>query len=765
MAETELLKSIGFKDQLITDTLKNKQLKAALLEVLDEAKVTQEKGCNPEVGATLNETAKHFPKTAAKHRAFFIKYVLEGKIGKGPHFDAAIAFFKKTKDAELDAKRFEEECGIGISTSDEEVEKTIAKVLEDNKEKLATQRYKLMGTILTSLYTEHLKWADRGKVKKELDTHLEKLLGPKGAQDHEKKQTKKPRKKMVEKIAEGNVETQLQESISFPNPKENIQLRPDTLERHLKETSGSIVTRFPPEPNGYLHIGHAKAMSLNFGYPKKLGGICYMRFDDTNPETEKQEYIDGILENVKWLGHKWYKITYASDYFPQLYKLAIELIRRGKAYVDEQTPEEIAKFREEKRNSPFRDRPINESLKLFEGMKKGKFEEGSKTLRMKMNMQSDNPCMRDLIAYRIKHTPHPRTGDEWCIYPSYDYTHCLCDSIENITHSLCTLEFEVRRESYNWLIDALELYRPVVWEYGRLNLTHTVLSKRKLILLVKEGYVRGWNDPRLSTLNGFRRRGYTPEGINNFCEEIGVTRKTAVVNDIEQLEYFVREHLNEVAHRKLAVLDPLKVTITNWKGGIEYVEASNIPGKTNFGTRKVPFTGTVYIEQADFREKDIKNYFGLALKTADGKRKEVRLKYAYNIAVTDVVKDADGTIVELKAEYDPLNTNNQPHGHIHWVADTSKEGKKPLTAEVRLYERLFKSKFPGELEDWRADVNTDSLAIVTAFLEPSCIDLKVEEKIQFERLGYFCVDKDTTSGHLVFNRTFGLKESRDKPKK
>eukprot|EP01121_Diplochlamys_sp_Union-15-3_P000019 TRINITY_DN10014_c0_g1_i2.p1 TRINITY_DN10014_c0_g1~~TRINITY_DN10014_c0_g1_i2.p1 ORF type:complete len:557 (+),score=88.14 TRINITY_DN10014_c0_g1_i2:184-1671(+) len=491
-----------------------------------------------------------------------------------------------------------------------------------------------------------------------------------------------------------------------------------------------------------------------------MGGECIMRFDDTNPETEKQEYIDGILENVKWLGYQWKKVTYASDYFDDLYKIAVDLIKKDKAYVDEQTPEEIAKYREERRNSPYRNRPVEESLKLFEDMRKGKFEEGSKTLRLKMNMQSDNPCMRDLVAYRIKYIRHPKSGDKWCIYPSYDFTHCLNDSLENITHSLCTLEFEVRRESYNWLVDASELYRSVVWEYGRLNLTHTLLSKRKLIKLVHDGYVRGWDDPRMSTLKGYRRRGYTPEGINNFCEEIGVTRKTAVFTDIELLEHFVREHLNEIAPRKFAVLDPLKVTITNWPGGIEQIEASNLPGKEEkYGFRKVPLTGTIYIEHSDFKEKDVKNYYGLALSTADGKPKYVRLKYAYNIAVTDVVKDKDGKITELLAVYDPKNTEKTSTS-IHWVADTSKEGTKVLTAEIRLYERLFKSKNPAEVDDWLGDLNPNSEKVVTAIVEPSVKQLKVEDKVQFERIGYFCVDPDTSKDHIVLNRTVPLKESK-----
>eukprot|EP01120_Amphizonella_sp_Union-15-10_P016912 TRINITY_DN9190_c0_g1_i4.p1 TRINITY_DN9190_c0_g1~~TRINITY_DN9190_c0_g1_i4.p1 ORF type:complete len:778 (+),score=168.07 TRINITY_DN9190_c0_g1_i4:84-2417(+) len=756
-----LFKSIGLGEQQVTDTLKNKKNKADLLQVLSEAGIDGTKNIQPSIGSLLSEIAKNFPKTAVSHRPFFIQYILDGKITKGPHFEAAINFFKKNP-TNVESSEFEKACGLGIVVSDEDIRTAVTNLIETNQE-LKTQRYKIYNKLLASLYTEKIPFGDRAKIKSELDTQLEKILGPRGAQDqHASQQTRKPREKAEKKLTKP-AEVQLQESIKFPTPTENIQIRPELLETHLAITGGKVFTRFPPEPNGYLHVGHAKAMNLNFGYAKKMGGHCYMRFDDTNPETEKQEYIDAILKTVKWLGHSWFKITYASDYFDRLYELAEDLIKRGKAYVCELSGDDIAKYRDERRDSPWRDRTVEENLTLFRGMRKGKFPEGSKSLRMKMDTKSDNPCMWDLVAYRIKYSPHPKSGDRWCIYPTYDFTHCLCDTLENITHSLCTLEFVVRRQSYNWLVDALELYRSVVWEYGRLNLTHTVLSKRRLIKLVNDGYVRGWDDPRLSTLNGYRRRGYTPEGINNFCEEIGVTRKTAVYTDIELLEHFVREHLNVVAHRKFAVLDPIKLTITNWPGGVEYVEASNIPQKeAEFGTRKLPFCGTLFIERSDFKDEDVKDYYGLALKTKDGKPKYVRLKYAYNVAVTEAIKDQEGKIVELKAIYDSHNTIKS-QGFIHWVADTSKEGTKPLVAEIRLYDRLFKSKYPAELklkDDWLDDLNPNSLTITKAFVEPSVKDLKVEDKIQFERLGYFCVDLDSTPSNLILNRTVTLKESK-----
>jgi glutaminyl-tRNA synthetase len=623
---------------------------------------------------------------------------------------------------------------------------------------ITEKRYQTFIPLLTTL-RERNPFADRQKMMKKLEEKFVAVIGPKGEADKAPSKGA-PKKSDTDSADAGRVK--IQDSIRFPDPKENHQNLKETLEKHLASTGGKVVTRFPPEPNGYLHLGHAKAMSLDFGYAKKTGGICYMRFDDTNPEAESQEYIDSILDSVKWMGHSWVKITHASDYFEELYNLAVELVRRGKAFVCHQTSEQVAESREKREPSPWRDRPIEESLKLFADMRDGKFKEGEATLRMKMDIRSPNPCMWDLVAYRIKYHPHPHAGDKWCIYPSYDFTHCLNDSLENITHSLCTLEFGPRRESYNWLIDSLDMYRPVVWEYGRLSLTHTVLSKRKLIKIVKDGIVRGWDDPRMPTIVGVRRRGFTPEAINTFCEKIGVTRSDSVVIDYGVLEECVRDHLNDIAIRAMAVLEPLKVTIANWDKGVYSVERPNIPEKDK-GTNKVPISGVIYIEKSDFKEVDVKDYFGLALKTANGQPKWVRLKYAFPICVTDVKRNDQGEIVELIAEYDKDGSVKKPIGGLHWVAQPE-AGKEPLKIECRLYKSLFKSANPGELENWLGDIDPDSLQVVHAFADPSVLSLAAGDKLQFERVGYFCVDPDTKDGNVVVNRTVTLKESKFKPK-
>jgi len=503
------------------------------------------------------------------------------------------------------------------------------------------------------------------------------------------KKPKEKKKKIEDRLKENKV--QLQESITFSPPTENFQIIPELLKKHLEITGGMIITRFPPEPNGYLHIGHAKAMSLNFGYAKKLGGKCYMRFDDTNPEVESIEYINSILDNVKWMGYEWCDVTHASDYFDELYELAIQLIKKGHAYVCHQSSEDIKITRDRGTESPWRNRSVEENLREFEKMKLGLYKEGEATLRMKMDMTSTNPCMWDSVAYRIKYVPHPnpKVGDKWCIYPSYDYTHCINDSLENITHSLCTLEFEMRRESYNWLLDALDLYKPVVWEYGRLQLSYTILSKRKLIQLVEGNYgLRGWDDPRLPTIKGLKRKGYTPEAIKNFCEDIGVTRIPGVVIPITKLEEFLREHLNAVVPRAFVVLHPIKLTLVNWTEGHKIIHCPNIPEKDE-GTHPVPFCGTLYIERDDFKEEDVEGYFGLALNS----NKWIRLKYAdVFIHLDTIIKDETGMAIELKCSWS-ISTDIEPSGNIHWVSEPQ-PGKEPLKIEVREYERLFLSEDP-----------------------------------------------------------------------
>ncbi len=523
---------------------------------------------------------------------------------------------------------------------------------------------------------------------------------------------------------------------------------------------GRVHTRFPPEPNGYLHIGHAKSICLNFGLARDYQGKCNLRFDDTNPIKEEQQYIDAIIEDVRWLGFDWGdRLFYASDYFDQLYAWAVQLIKAGKAYVDHLSPDEIREYRgtltEPGKNSPYRDRSIEENLDLFERMKNGDFAEGECVLRAKIDMASGNINMRDPVLYRVLHAHHPRTGDKWCIYPMYDWAHGQSDSIEGITHSICTLEFEDHRPLYDWFLDNLGVYHPQQIEFARLNLTNTVLSKRRLIRLVTEKHVSGWDDPRMPTISGLRRRGYTPQAIRDFADVIGVSKSNSMV-EMALLEHCARQDLNRHALRVMAVLNPIKVVLENYpEGQVEELEAVNNPEDPDAGTRTVPFARELYIDRDDFMEDPPKKFFRLA------PGREVRLRYGYFIKCESVVKDDAGNIVELRCTYDPATRGgNAPDGRkvkatIHWVAAQS-----ALDAEVRLYEHLFNSRIPGEnTEDFVNDINPDSLQILTGCkLEPSLASARPGDRFQFERVGYFCVDPDSTDSGLVFNRTVSLRD-------
>lgn len=523
--------------------------------------------------------------------------------------------------------------------------------------------------------------------------------------------------------------------------------------------NGRVHTRFPPEPNGYLHIGHAKSICLNYGIAKDYNGKFNLRFDDTNPEKEEQEYVDSIVEDVKWLGADFEdRILYASDYFEQMYEYAVQLIKKGKAYVCDLSADEIRETRgtliEPGKESPYRNRTIEENLDLFERMRKGEFPNGSKTLRAKIDMSSPNFNMRDPIMYRIVHAEHHRQGNKWCIYPTYDWAHGLEDSIEGITHSICTLEFENHRPLYDWFLDELGIYHPQQIEFARLNLSYTVMSKRKLLQLVKENYVDGWDDPRMPTISGYRRRGYTPEAIRNFAEIIGVAKRDALT-DISLLEFAIRDDLNKRAKRVMAVFNPLKVVLTNVNEE-EDLEAINNPEDPNAGTRKIKFTKEIFIEQSDFMENPPKGFHRLV---PGG---EVRLRYAYIIKCDEVIKNENGEIVELHCSIDPDTksgvgkSTKKVKGTIHWVSS-----KYAFDAEVRLYDRLFTIENPGSEENWLDYINPNSLQVIkNAKLEPSLKEAKPLDRFQFERLGYFCVDtKNTTKEKLVFNRTATLKDS------
>jgi glutaminyl-tRNA synthetase len=525
---------------------------------------------------------------------------------------------------------------------------------------------------------------------------------------------------------------------------------------------GRVQTRFPPEPNGYLHIGHAKAICLDFGLADEFNGHTNLRFDDTNPEKEETEYVESIMADVKWLGFHWDGLFYASDYFDQLFEWAVKLIRDGKAYVDDLSAEEIRKHRgtltEPGTDSPYRNRTVEENLDLFERMRKGEFPDGSRVLRAKIDMASPNLNMRDPVMYRILHADHHRTGNKWCIYPMYDYAHGQSDSLERVTHSMCTLEFEDHRPLYNWFIEQLGIFPSQQIEFDRLNLTHTLLSKRKLLQLVQEKRVSGWDDPRMPTLSGIRRRGYTPEAIRNFCNSIGVSKTNGSI-ELAMLEHFVREDLNKRALRVMAVLRPLKVVIDNYPAAqSEEMDAINNPEDASAGSRKVPFSRVLYIEQDDFREEPPKGYFRLS------PGREVRLRYAYFITCTSVVKNDAGEIIEVHCTYDPASRGgNSPDGRkvkstIHWVS-----AEHAVDAEVRIYENLFSKENPSEVEDGQdvlSNLNPNSLEVISrAKIEPSMSNAEAGGRYQFERLGYFCVDPDSKPGKPVFNRTVALKDA------
>ncbi len=537
----------------------------------------------------------------------------------------------------------------------------------------------------------------------------------------------------------------------------------EIIENDLAQNThnGRILTRFPPEPNGYLHIGHAKSICINFGLAKKYGGKTNLRFDDTNPTKEETSYVDAIKEDIRWLGFQWEVERYASDYFDQLYAWCVQLMERGLAYVDDQTQEEIRATRgtvtTPGKDSPYRNRTPQENLDLLERMRAGEFPDGAKVVRAKIDMAHPNMLFRDPILYRILHVEHHRTGNKWCIYPMYDFAHGQSDSIEQITHSICTLEFDVHRPLYDWFIQTLDIFPSHQYEFARLNLTYTVMSKRRLLELVETGVVRGWDDPRMPTICGLRRRGYTPEAVRNFAEAVGVAKRDNVI-DISLLEFYLREDLNRRAERRMAVLDPLKVVITNYpEGQVEWMEAVNNPEDETAGVRQVPFSRELYIERADFMENPPKKFFRLSPGT------EVRLRYAYFIRCEEVIHDPQGNITELRCSYDPLSRGgNSPDGRkvkstIHWVS-----ASHAVTAEVRLFDRLFRTIDPNDYPEqgsWKDNLNPDSLQVVTAYLEPELAKAQLGDKFQFERLGYFTLDPDTTQGKLVFNRTATLKDT------
>ncbi|XP_033825332.1 glutamine--tRNA ligase [Periophthalmus magnuspinnatus] len=770
-----LFTSIGLSEQKAKETLKNEALSCALKEAIGQAQqIHGGSGVDKAMGTLLYSMASRLKDS--KRLSFLTNMIAHRKISTELQLAAALEYLKGHPNDPINQKEFEDDCGVGMVISPEQIEEAVESVIHKHKEQLLKERYRFNMGLLMGDARSALKWADGKVIKNEVDMQVLHLLGPKTESDLEKK-PKAPKAKSDNEVKVKKEEVAVNgevpyegkslmeqlrgEALKFHKPGENYTtegyvVTPNTmalLKKHLEYTGGQIRTRFPPEPNGILHIGHAKAINFNFGYAKANNGICFLRYDDTNPEKEEEKYFTAIKDMVEWLGYKPYTVTHASDNFQKLYDLAVELIRRGHAYICHQKGEELKGHNPPP--SPWRDRPIEESLVLFERMKKGLFAEGEATLRMKMVMEDGK---MDPVAYRIKYTPHHRTGDEWCIYPTYDYTHCLCDSIEDITHSLCTKEFQARRSSYYWLCNALDVYCPVQWEYGRLNLTYTVVSKRKIIKLVETGAVRDWDDPRLFTLTALRRRGFPPEAINNFCARVGVT-VSQTTTEPHLLESCVRDVLNETAPRAMAVLEPLKVTITNLPEDFRLdVTVPDFPANEAKGSHKVPFTRTIYIEQSDFREVMEKGYKRLT------PEQPVGLRHAgYIISAQKIIKDAQGNIVELEVSCcssTSVGANQKPKAFIHWVSE-------PLACEVRLYERLFLHKHPEDSSEvpggFLSDINPNSLqTISSAFIDISVKGAKVFDKFQFERVGYFSLDPDSTANKLVFNRTVTLKEDPGK---
>lgn len=783
---------LGLSEQKVKETEKNATLSRQLMEIISIAESELEnigkskKDLTKLQGILLYQLGTKVKPQYAKNIQLVVHFIIGGGIKSEAQVSAALDYLLTTSVNGIDIAAFEKACGVGVVVTHDEIEDIVSDVINKYKERLLTDRYtfnvgKLLGEIRSLL-----PWADGAYVKKEVDLQLLELLGPRTLDDLLPKKKIKIEKHEARPIANNRLGYKVNEIatpqqngdfnesegsatieelmrtrarfhevgknyttdgyISTPNTRE-------LLRKHLEATGGKVITRFPPEPNGILHIGHAKAININFGYAKAHGGQCNLRFDDTNPEKEEEKFFKAIEDIVSWLGYTPSRITHSSDYFQQLYEWAVELIKKGRAYVCHQRVEEIRGFDVEP--SPWRSRPFEESLQLFQDMKNGKFDEGEATLRLNLTLEEGKV---DPVAYRIKYVPHPRTGNKWCIYPTYDYSHCLCDSIENITHSLCTKEFQSRRSSYYALCNMLDIYCPVQWEYGRLNVNYTVVSKRKIMKLIDSGIVKDWDDPRLFTLTALRRRGIPAEAINNFVAKLGLTT-TQMVIDPHVLDATVRDYLNTRAPRTMAVLEGLKLTIENFNEmkfepfvTVPYFPSNSMCTKNH----KVAFDRVVYIDRSDYRQDEKQQNFRRLTKD-----QPVGLKYVG--VVLNVVKeilDVSGNVIELIVRASSLTEQNKPKAFVHWVS-------RPITAEVRLYDRLFKSRNPEDSSEvpngFLSDINKESLTVLyNVLIDRSISQSKVYDHYQFERVGYFSVDQDSVPGKLVFNRTVLLKEDAGK---
>lgn len=792
-----LFAQVGFEEPKVKEILKNAKVSSSLESAIKLA--SSDFPWNKNTRALIHTLASSLKGAEVPHLDYIVNGIQKGELKTALQIDAALKYLK-SKGADATVEEMNQESGVGIEVSEEQVRTRIAKYLDDNKDSILKERYKAVPGLFAKIKAlPELKWAEPRLFKPIIDEEVLKVLGPKDERDLVKKEKKpkgdkkgnqKENKKKEE--AEGPKRSMFTEGFLGDLHKvgENPQAYPELMAEHLKATGGKVHTRFPPEPNGYLHIGHSKAIMVNFGYAKYHNGVCYLRFDDTNPEAEAPEYFESIKNMVAWLGFKPWKITYSSDYFDKLYELAETLIKNGKAYVCHCTAEEIKRGRGikedgtpggERKACASRDRPIEESLTEFRKMRDGFYKPGEAILRMKQDLNSPSPQMWDLIAYRVLDAPHPRTGTKWRIYPTYDFTHCLVDSLENITHSLCTTEFYLSRESYEWLCDQVHVFRPAQREYGRLNITGTVLSKRKIAKLVTGGYVSGWNDPRLFTLEAIRRRGVPPGAILSFINTLGVTTSTTNIQ-VVRFESAIRKYLEDTTPRLMFILDPVEVVVDNVDEDFE-VECT-IPYRPNtpeFGDRMVPFKKRFYIERSDFSEdSENKEFFRLTPSQPVG-----LIKVPYTVSFQSLEKDADGKITRIHVKYDNEDAKpKKPKTYIQWVPISEKHNSPVRVAETRVYNQLFKSENPSAHPDgYLADINPDSVVVYKNSVSEYNInnviknspwvvnkakqsEFYVEEekgrkevcRFQAMRVGYFTLDSDSTDDKLILNRTVSLKE-------
>ncbi|TID22521.1 hypothetical protein CANINC_003296 [Pichia inconspicua] len=796
---TQLFGKVGFEDKKIKEIVKNAKVSSSLAEVIEKAGLLSESATLP---AEKHQIALlHHLSTLLKGKKVdgierIAKGITNGILTSNLQVSEALKYVESHPGDNFNQADFELASGVGQEVSPEETKQIIIDYMNSIKDEIVSNRYKIVPNLLANArQLPSLKWASPALFKPIIDAQILEMIGPKDERDVVKKEKKKkePTEKKENKIKDEKPRNMFTEGFlgALHKPGEEPQKWDDVIQAHRDFIKGKVHTRFPPEPNGFLHIGHSKAIMVNFGFAEYHNGHCYLRYDDTNPEAEEQVYIDSILRCVKWLGYKPWKITYSSDYFDKLYELAEKLITSGYAYVDHSTPEQVKIQRGikpdgtpggERTPSPWRERSVEENLTEFRKMRDGFYNPGEATLRMKQDIKSPSPQMWDLVAYRVLNAPHPRTGDKWKIYPTYDFTHCLVDSFENITHSLCTTEFYLSRESYEWLCDVLHVYRPPQREYGRLNITGTIMSKRKIAKLVNEGYVRAWNDPRLYTLESLRRRGIPPGAILSFINTLGVTTATTNIQ-VTRFESAVRQFLDVTTPRLMMIEKPLKVVLDNLPDDYEeLIEMPYKPGNDAFGSRKIPLTKTLYIDQSDYRDEPTDGYFRFAPNQPVG-----LMRVPFNIKVKTVEYDDKGVPTLIHAEYlnDP-NTHKKPKAYIQWVPESKKYNSPVNIAEVRIYNQLFKSENPSAHPNgFLADINENSEDVVTgALIEPAILDIKAKsplnmpftdeqfnikeeegvETVRFQalRVGYFCLDTDTTDDKLILNRIVTLKEDADK---